>query len=87
MRSLYKIRFFRIKYIWNECLRVTVDHGEPAALNLDHHPMPFPEYMINLMQSDYKFLRLARNKGFRVRKTLSEFSPKHFHCHRKLIAA
>ena len=87
MCRFYKIRIFSVVYIRNEILRVSVDHGEPATLNLYHYSMSFPEHMIYLVQPDHEFFRFTGNQGFGVCETLSEFSPEHFHGDRQLITA
>ena len=55
-----KIAVLRFKDVGNEFLRVTVDQGKPAALNLHHDLVPFAETVMAPVQVDGVLLHFAR---------------------------
>ncbi len=70
-----------------EFLRITVTQREPAALYLDHEPVAFPERVCHVGQFKPNSFHSAWTEGFRLFKTVPEFSAEDFTSYKHLIPA
>ena len=60
-----------------EFLRIPVDQGEPRALYLDHDPVAFEKRVQNVRKFKFHIAYLSGDEGFRLFKTVAEFSTNH----------
>ena len=85
------IRFFEIARFGavdiHELLRIPVDQRKPAALNLNHNAMPFPEGMEDIRHPVFNLCDFSGDKGLRIRKAVSEFPAKQFSSYQLLETA
>src|SRR5438477_2242941 len=70
----------------HKALGIAIDQRKPRALNLYHYPMLPAESVTHVGHRKLDLRDLARLEGFRLLKTIAEFSPKHISPHKLLIA-
>src|SRR5579871_6580756 len=68
-------------------LRISVNQGEPTALNLYHDLVPLAETMMAPVQIDFVLIHLPRHYRLGLFKTLSETSTHRFAADQKLKAS
>ena len=84
-------RFLKVRFVagWNvyKCLGIAIDQREPAALDLDHKPMTFPEAVIDLVEIDVEGFGFIWRKGFWFFEAVAETTAKYLHGNGQLKAA
>lgn len=73
LSSLLEIRFFGIVDI-DELLRIAIDQRKPAALYLNHEPVPFPERMEYVGHPIFDLCDLPWDERFGTCEAVAEFS-------------
>src|SRR6185503_4197117 len=86
MFGLNIVRFFSLEDIRDILLRVAVNNRKPGTLHLDHNPVTFFIYMIDIVEINYKLLRLIGCERGRLAKTFSEKTAEYFHGNGELAA-
>ena len=86
VRGFLKGFFTALVYI-RKGLRIPVDQGKPAALNLDHNLMAHLKRMVHIRKNKLHFCDFTRHKRLRIFEAVPVLSPEDISTYKHLVAS